>query len=175
MLFGLCSSRVVFWSFKQDSGENCRIQRFLLKIAEFMIQKKTHQSWCLCWLNICSQREEMAADLCIAALQIFQTRRCFVIPASLSWYNSRMISVSLHLFTVFFHAFLLLNQEEAFLQRLGEIVTHFIIFITIPWIMYTMILHKCKVYMHHVLSNVCKHPVLIFQFSWKSQVLDIIT
>lgn len=174
MLFGLCSSRVVFWSFKQDSGENCRIQRFLLKIAEFKIQKTPSKLVFVLAEYLQSERRN-GSRLVYCSIADLSDTKMLVIPASLSWYNSRMISVSLHLFTVFFHAFLLLNQEEAFLQRLGEIVTHFIIFITISWIMYTMILHKCKVYMHHVLSNVCKHPVLIFQFSWKSQVLDIIT
>lgn len=58
-----------------------------------------------------SQREEVAADKCIAALWIFQTWRCFTIPAS---HHDIIIKPILHLFTALPSVFLLLNQDDFF-------------------------------------------------------------
>lgn len=116
-----------------------------------------------------SQREEVAADKCIAALWIFQTWRCFMIPAS---HHDIIIKPILHLFTALPSVFLLLNQDDFFSFQLLMLC-----YISFIFFSHIYIFDSWVVFLHGTCVDIIEYiyDVTVSQFSWKSQVLDIIT
>lgn len=99
---------------RQISGL-CGAQEFYSRRETISLQACQGRTWeteaTLVLAKRYSQREEVAADKCKAALWIFQTWRCFMIPAS---HHDIIIKCILHLFTALSSVFLLLNQDDFF-------------------------------------------------------------
>lgn len=72
-----------------------------------------------------SQREEVAADKCKAALWIFQTWRCFMIPAS---HHDIIIKCILHLFTALSSVYFFSWIKMIFFLPAFDVMLHFIFF-----------------------------------------------